>query len=490
VLFAMPPFFLRSLFLLGALAHAASAPLVWSWATPQTFIHCSNSSGPLSPAAAAAMAAASFAVIEKYQALDSPPVRTGGELKVIEAARAVRALNANATLIFYFAVDYARTWYDLGRWFDAHGALEVHGADGRRINHTDSDGGAPNNWAIFDWAAPAARAAWVDRIASVVSTADGAGANLFDGVFIDGYRGAAGWAGGLIPAATPAEQAAWLQGALALGPALADALGNETIRFINPGQVFAEFPGYSANSIEFFAPTDADITFLQSLVGTFPTIEVHAYIGGNMGLFNTTFAAYLIGAGPGAYFGAGAQWSSCDDWLTPVHWEYDEALGAPDALGAKNGTVWTRSFGGGATRVTLDVGGPRAACAPDEAGAWSIGGTRQWFSLASANATTRVYAVACNTSCSTSWHSATAVMRAPFSTVAIDFHMQPGFAPASGSGAFDASCTTIDWGHGRAGEWCAAERNPACAPAPGGAPASCIRWASGRTTGDGCGALQ
>ena len=300
--------------LLLTLGAAAAAPLAWTWATPQTFVHCSNISGELNAAAAAAMASSAFAVIEKYQALDAPPERTGGELKVIEAARAVRALNANATMIFYFAVDYTRTWYDLGRWFDAHSALQVHGADGRRINHTDSDGGAPNNWGIFDWAQQDARDAWIDRIASVVSTADGNGANLFDGVFIDGYRGAAGWAPGLIPAAAPAEQSAWLAGAKLLGPALAEALGNDTIRFINPGQTFADFPGYSANSIEFFAPEDESIKFLQSIVGTFPTIEVHAYIGGDLGLFNTTFAAYLIGVGAGAYFGAGAQWAQCDDW--------------------------------------------------------------------------------------------------------------------------------------------------------------------------------
>ena len=337
------------------LARAATAgPLSWSWATPQTFVHCSNSSGALNAQAVAAMASAQFAVIEKYQSLLSAPVRAGGELKVIEAARAVRAVNPNATMIFYFAVDYTRTWYDLGRYFDQHPDLQVHDADGRRANHTDNDGGAPNVWGIFDWSQSLVRSAWIDRIASVVSTADQFGQNLFDGVFIDGYRGPSGWAPGLIPGATPVEQAAWLAGATLLGPALADALGNETIRFINPGQVFSAFPGYSANSIEFFGPDDSDIKFLQSIIGQFPTIEVHAYIGDNLGLFNTTLAAYLIGVGEGAYFGTGSQWAQCDDWLIP-HFEFSEALGAPDALGAQSGSVWTRSFAGGATTVRLDT---------------------------------------------------------------------------------------------------------------------------------------
>ena len=62
-------------------------------------------SGPLSPAAVQAMASSSFTVLEKYQSLLAPPVRAGGELKVIDAALQIRSAAANSTLIFYFAVD-------------------------------------------------------------------------------------------------------------------------------------------------------------------------------------------------------------------------------------------------------------------------------------------------------------------------------------------------------------------------------------------------
>lgn len=426
------------------------------------------------------MAGSAFAVIEKYQSLLTPPVRAGGELKVIEAGQAVRLLNPNATLIFYFAVDYTREWYDLGRWFDQHSYLQVHNADGRRANHTDSDGGGSNVWGIFDWAQEEARDAWIDRIASVVSTADANGNNLFDGVFIDGYRSPDGWATGLIPGATSAEQSSWLAGATLLGPKLAEALGNDTIRFINPGQVFSSFPGYSANSIEFFEPSDDNIKFLQSIIGTFPTIEVHSYIGDNLGLFNATLAAYLIGVGPGAYFGAGAQWAQCDDWLIP-HWEYQEPLGPPDALGIQspNGS-WTRTFNGGATRVLLDVNGASKPCTPDTSGAWSISGTENYFTLVSSNASTRVYNLSCTTQCSTSWHTATATIPGPtFDSFHIVYNMQPGFNPHSDTGTFDSSCTVMSNG------WCAKGENPSCTPGPS-VKQSCIHWASGRTTGNGC----
>ena len=377
----------------------------------------------------------------------------------------------------------ARTWYDLGRYFDEHEYLEVHNEDGRRANHSDSDGGAPNLWGIFDFSQDEARHLWVDRIASVVSTADPNGANLFDGVFIDGYRSSSSWAPGLIPGAAPAEQAAWLDGAKQLGPMLAEQLGNATIRFINPGQVFAEFPGYSANSIEFFGPNDGDIQFLQSIVGFFPTIEVHAYIGADIALFNLTFAAYLIAVGAGAYFGAGAEWADCDDWLLP-HFEYAEPLGAPDGPGALSGGVWTRTFDGGKTSVFLDTGSgdERKPCAPETEGAWSIGGTQQFFALVSSNSSLRVYNLSCSTACSSSWHTATATSPAPFTGFHIVFHMQPGFKPVEDDGRFDESCTVIEYGG--SAPWCAEAANPQCKPVP--VQRSCIKWASGAVTGNSC----
>ena len=345
-------FFLYTLCLTTSFA----APLSWSWNTPSTFIHCSNISGDLSTFAITAMASSSFTVIEKYQALLQAPIRTGGEIKVINAARAVREVNPNATMIFYFAVDYTREWYDLGRWFDQHSYLQVHDIHGQRINHTDSDGGALNTWGIFDWSQEESRTAWIQRIATVVSTSDIYGNNLFDGVFIDGYRDEQSWTNQLIPNASSEEKTAWLDGSKLLGPSLAEALGDDTIRFINPGQVYSSFPGYSANSIEFFSPDDNDIKFLQSLIDQFKTIEVHAYIGSNLALFNTTFAAYLIGVGEGAYFGAGSQWEQCDDWLIP-HFEYSEILGTPDGLGVStnNNGIWTRTFNGGKTSVMLNT---------------------------------------------------------------------------------------------------------------------------------------
>ena len=129
----------------------------------------------------------------------------------------------------------------------------------------------------------------------------------------------------------------------------------------------------------------------------------------------------------------------------------------------------------------LDVGVPTGAllppqhpCFPETAGAWSVAGTAQYFSLAQANASARVYTLFCNTSCSTSWHTATATMPAPFSSLHIVFHMQPGFKPVQDGGAFDGSCSVLQWRSG--GTWCALAGNPSCAPAPRGVPLEGWQW--------------
>ena len=139
----------------------------------------------------------------------------------------------------------------------------------------------------------------------------------------------------------------------------------------------------------------------------------------------------------------------------------------------------------------LDVGVPTAvlspraaqpACSPEAAGAWTIAGTAQFFALASSNASARVYNLSCTTACSTSWHTATATMAAPFVAFRIVFHMQPGFAPFSDTGSFDASCGVITYSAGS--RWCALALNPSCTPVGTGValdgwqwtPTGILRW--------------
>jgi hypothetical protein len=130
----------------------------------------------------------------------------------------------------------------------------------------------------------------------------------------------------------------------------------------------------------------------------------------------------------------------------------------------------------------LDVGVPtgelalraQPACAPETAGAWSIANTEQFFSLVSANATMRVYRLSCTTACSTSWHTATATMPAPFVAFHIVFDMQPGFKPFQDDGGFDASCSVVTFSAGS--RWCALGLNPSCTPDSAGVPLEGWQW--------------
>jgi Hypothetical glycosyl hydrolase family 15 len=76
---------------------------------------------------------------------------------------------------------------------------------------------------------------------------------------------------------------------------------------------------------------------LQHVSGSF--VEVHSYIGDDIGAFNLTLAAYLMGVSKGAYFGAGNTWST-----TTKRAAYARPLGAPLGSAQLNGTVYTRAF--------------------------------------------------------------------------------------------------------------------------------------------------
>lgn len=315
----------------------------FSWDYVPQFIHCSNRSGPLNDAILDAMSQPSvgFTVIEKYQSVDCAPFNSDGENKELAAAAQIKGRNPQATVIFYFAIDYARTWYNIGHYFDNNTYLEVHNADGT-LATVNSEG---YTWHVFDFAVPEAQLAWVNVLVNVLST------KLVDGVFIDGYRSPSGWTNGLIPKANESEQINWLQGAYNLSSLVGSMLPPDSIRIINPGSEFSVFPGYNAVSIEFF---DGSLGTVQQLYeynnGTL--VEVHTYAGTNEKLFNQSLAGYLVAAGPNTYFGAGSTWDTCDSWLIP-HIEYTKPLGEPLGLAniTDNGMVWTRQFTSGTIAI-------------------------------------------------------------------------------------------------------------------------------------------
>ena len=338
----------------------------WSWDTVSSFVHCSNMSGVLNDEIVGLMAASSFTVLEKYQCLFCAPNQTSGEEKVLAAASQIRAVNPVAPIIFYFAVDYTRRWYDLGVAFDTEPDLEVHNADGSLVRvHQEDPPGVFGDWHVFDFAKPEAVKLWVADIARVVQRGN------LQGVFIDGYRGTSekdAWTHGLIPNASASERAAWFKGAWGqTGVQLKAALPPASIMMPNGNAVTDSSPppGYNDASIEFF--TTAQIPELMGYAKSGRFVEVHAYIGKNVESytvdFNVTLAAYLVAAGPNAYFGAGSTWDTCDSWLVDYQLkDYQKKLGKPtsDAVltnSSVGDVTYTRKFASGTqVKLSLPVG--------------------------------------------------------------------------------------------------------------------------------------
>ena len=282
-------------------ARCSAAPPSWSWSKVQSFIHCSNFSGELSLEAATAMAHAQFTVLEKYQDLAGDFARE--EEKAAAAGRAIRALNPEAAIIYYAAVDLARTWYSWAQALDAQPQFEAHNADGSLVAHPSTDHGFDAVFHVPDYATEGGRLAFLNSTARVVA-ADPA----WDGVFVDGYRDPGSWASHIIPNSSAAAQSAWLAGAATLGPRLAQLLGPAAVMLVNGGtNPQRDWPGFNGVSIEFFYPSDADIEFLisASKQAGVKWIEVHNYAFSDAN-YNETVAGYLVGVEEGAYLGIGA----------------------------------------------------------------------------------------------------------------------------------------------------------------------------------------
>lgn len=160
----------------------------WSWATLQTYAHCSNSTGtldlPLSPAVASYMAGLPFVVIEKTQGLASVPANAEAEAKIAAAARQLKVANASAHVLAYYQTDKVRTWYDSAVWFDTHPQYELRNTSGNLVQFPGANPNIPVR--VFDYSEPAAQAHWAAALANATTGGWGGLPGDISGFFIDG----------------------------------------------------------------------------------------------------------------------------------------------------------------------------------------------------------------------------------------------------------------------------------------------------------------
>ena len=169
---------------------APPAPLLpFSWDHVPYFVHCSNSSGPVSPAILDLQANAGFTVIQIQQGMNElgascpdahDPVAcnaTGAEAKCAAAAARIRHKSpATNVVLLYYTCDNVRVESDFGR-----GLIESHPE--LLLEQLDHHQTGKVRGYLYDWSQPATAAVWAKGIAEAVALGN------FSGVFIDGYDG-------------------------------------------------------------------------------------------------------------------------------------------------------------------------------------------------------------------------------------------------------------------------------------------------------------
>ena len=147
-----------------------------------TYIQASNRSGLFSIPTLHNLAHQSFVVLDSDQSIEMAPINSNAENKIITAARQIKEYAATNNIIpppsiyMYSQIDYARTLYSAGEWFEHHPQYLLHNTDGTLAKEPQGH--------IYDHTQAFVQQQWASTIAQPVLDSKGA----LDGVFIDGYR--------------------------------------------------------------------------------------------------------------------------------------------------------------------------------------------------------------------------------------------------------------------------------------------------------------
>ena len=335
------------LFFILASAALAAVPPPFSWATVPLFFHSTNESGLWSTPALERMRAFPLITMDKPQGSSNTSDGRPEEERALDAARAIRAaVGAAPTLLFYqnSMIDWPE--------YSTHAAL-IADPSLRLRNASGEDALFKGNW-LFDVTTPAGRAVPAGLCATLAHADAGA---TYDGCFLD--RGNVLGSFGPEASFTPAQTAAINAGhdALLLGLVGELAAGGKVALLNNNGN-FSLAP--AVRMIEDFAATEACIGALQKFAASGHLVEAHAgyFLDGSDRQCAAppinSLAAFLIGAGEGAYYACAPGWSSdprwpavADSWLDRLP-QYARPLGAPLANASRSPSgMWTRHFASG-----------------------------------------------------------------------------------------------------------------------------------------------
>ena len=344
------------------LAMLPASPPAFSWDTlgSMVFMHSGNSTGPLNNATALWMSRFPLVTMAGFHG-DGCCL----EEHITQFASSVKAANATTTVLYYqnTLINFPQTALSQA----VPPSLLLHDNNGRLVylGGCGAHHAAPNH-TLYDHTQPAMQALWSDNVAQVVAANPG----LVDGVFCDrsgdiatvlakdlscyafDANFAQRWNRGHWQAVADTQAA--LNG-LINGSAI--VVGNHaepeaSMRLAHNGSWTAKMYEHFVPQRQGYVPDGDQLTALQG--DTQLIVEAHVdFCTFDGELYNSSLAAFLIGATAYDYYACTKSWGFSQGW---DKWsaDYDRPLGVPTGAAVRTATGWRRAFASG-TEVWLDV---------------------------------------------------------------------------------------------------------------------------------------
>jgi hypothetical protein len=210
-------------------------------------------------------------VLDSDQGINSSPVNNNAEAKIAAAARQIKSYarqknRSPPNVYMYSQIDYARTLYSSGRWFENNPKFLLHNNDGTLATEPQGH--------VYDHQQKRTQEEWASTIARPVLESDGA----LNGVFIDGYRASPSGYGFLGNVSNETAQH-WIDGVRNSSALLRSLLPVQSFNiFNNPGVWKSK--GADALMIETFFPDDGGIQQLINGVNDMDKyiVQVHSAV--------------------------------------------------------------------------------------------------------------------------------------------------------------------------------------------------------------------
>ena len=352
-------------------------PFSWDTLGGRLYSFCSNQSGALSQSAVAALSKSTLMIHGMEVGAMLTPVWQNSELKTSLAAKQLRAVAPGQLQLYTVQIDYARSVYASGAWFNNNSQCTLKKADGTQVlnnstkpsvghcdHKVDGPGYPYGACVVYGFDTSCGSEQWTTAITDACEEYN------LDGVFIDGFQGCDpfGKGGGgcprLLHDCDAKTATAWLAG---LKTSLL-ALHKNFTTGKNAGKkkkIICNLTGgtfncdtttqqciCSASNSERWGGGDDGVKQLIEYGSDFPSKGVivhvpHTQVGN--AVYNSSMAGYLLGASDGDGYGIGFGYEcGLGGWLKFKNDpNLEKPLGEPTGPATNTSNIWRRSFTSG-----------------------------------------------------------------------------------------------------------------------------------------------